>query len=451
MKLKYFLAVVLLLSLTGCGLLKKYKDTQTAPENLFGTDEIVAFSTRDSSSIADLSWYEYFDDPVLRNLIDSAIVRNVDMKIACSNLRQAEIYLRSTKLAFIPALSFTPSITYNGNTEYRLPFQLDWNTPGFGSLINSKREAGALAVQAEDNRQMVQSKLVGSIALAYTQLQLLDKQLQIMNETELVWTDVYETQKALMENGKAYSTSVNQMAANLYSIKIQRVDIQESIKDVEYSISLLLAQTPQKVERNKWGSYSLIRDFGVGIPAAVLNNRPDVRVAARAVEAAYYVNKQALAAMFPSITLSGLIGWSNGGVAISDPLTLIYKAVGSLTQPLFARGQLKAQYDITKLQQQQAADLYAQTILQAGNEVNEALRKCQTAVEKNLLYAMQVEKLQETWMGTVELMKNGKATYVEVLMAQDALLKAELAQAENVYSGKESYINLYIALGGGRI
>lgn len=441
------LAVIALMSLTSsCGLFKKYKDTQTAPEDFLGKDSIVLAFTQDSTSIGDIQWRDYFTDPLLRDLIDTALVRNTDLKRARLSLQQAEHTLKAAKLNFIPGFSFVPEIAYTGSASYKLPIQMDWSTNGIGSLTNRKREAKALALQAADNEQYIRSILVATVAKAYYQLQLLDKQLLILNETEHIWSDVLQTQKALMENGKAYSTSVNQMEASLMDVKVKKINAMEELRNTEYAICLLLAQSPHPIKRDVWGSFLLARKLNAGLPVQLLSKRPDVRAAERSVEAAYYVNKQALAAMFPSISISAFVG---GGELIGDPIALIYRVLGSLSQPIFARGQLKSRYEITKLGQQQAADEYAQVMLNAGNEVNTFLRECIAAVEKDKLYKHQVEVLNNAFHSTIELMYNGKASYVEVLMAEDSLLKAEINDIDNMFSGRESLINLYIALGGG--
>lgn len=448
MKTRYFVAVAAVILFCGCGLLKKYENKAEAPVGLYGYDEVLSEAV-DTVSIADISWREFFTDPLLRNLIDSALVRNTDLKNATLVMNEADELLKASKLNFLPSLSFNPSISYNGNAGYTLPFSLEWSTPGFGSLTNSKREAMALALQAADNEQAVRSRLVADIAAAYFRLQMLDRQLEIMKATEIVWADVLETQRALMENGKAYSTSVHQMEASLMGIKIQKLDAEQAVVDAEYAICLMLADTPHSIERSAWDAGAIVQRINSGFPAQILDRRPDVRAAGRQVEAAYYVDKKALAAMFPSITLSGLLGWTNGGVKIADPIQLVYNAVASLAQPIFARGQLMAQYKVTQMKQEEAANLYAQTVLQAGNDVNSALRSCQNCLAKYELHATQVSKLRQTQAGTIELLKNGKATYLEVLMAQDALLKAEINEVYNMFDGRQSLIDLYWSLGGG--
>ena len=134
---------------------------------------------------------------------------------------------------------------------------------------------------------------------------------------------------------------------------------------------------------------------------------------------------------------------------IVDPGKMLLTAVASLTQPLFARGKLTAQLKISKLTEQDLQQKYVQTVIDAGNQVNEALADCQAAHEKYQYYARQVEVLTEAYNGTHKLMDNGKAAYLEVLTAQESLLNAQLSEASNIYDGAIGVIALYIALGGG--
>lgn len=436
--------LVLSLLVTGCALFKPYSSITEAPENLCGS-EVAA----NSESSADMSWREFFTDPCLQELIDTALVRNLDLSVAGLRVEQAEEALKAAKLGFLPYLTFTPSFTAIPGQSYALPLSLNWDNQGLGSIINRKREAQSLAMQAADNEQSVRSRLVAAVAKAYTQAQMLDRQLEIMESTEQIWTSVYETQKVLMENGKSYSTSVNQMAAALVDVRIQRKNAENLLRQVENSICLMLGMTPQKIRRSTWGSYSLPSSVGTGVPASVLMNRPDVRAAGRSVEAAYYVSRQALGAMFPSLSLSGMLGWTTDGSAVSDPAKMVYSTVVSLAQPVFARGQLKSAYKISALQQEEAARNYAQAMISAGNEVNNALRECQLAEEKDSLYKEQVELLLDAYSATRELMSNGKASYIEVLTAQDNLLSAQLGEAANLYEGAIGLIDLYTSLGGG--
>ena len=175
-----------------------------------------------------------------------------------------------------------------------------------------------------------------------------------------------------------------------------------------------------------------------------------MRAAERSLEQAFYATNQARAAFYPSITLSGSAGWTNSaGVMISNPAQFVASAVGSLTQPLFAKGQLTGQLKIAKARQEEASLQFQQTLLQAGAEVNEALVQYQTAQEKRELYAQQVNALQTAYRSTSLLMEHGTTTYLEVLTAQQSLLSAQLTQVANEVTEIQSLIQLYQALGGG--
>jgi outer membrane protein TolC len=186
----------------------------------------------------------------------------------------------------------------------------------------------------------------------------------------------------------------------------------------------------------------------IGVPAQMLEYRPDIRMANAAMEEAFYNTQAARAAFFPSITLSATGGWTNSAGTIVNPAKLFLNLVGSLTQPIFAQGKIKANYKISKLTEEDLQRKYVQTVIDAGNQVNEAMADCDAAREKHAYYHRQVEVLSEAYKGTHELMDNGKSSYLEVLTAQESLLSAQLNEAVNMYSGAQAVIALYIALGG---
>jgi outer membrane protein TolC len=212
----------------------------------------------------------------------------------------------------------------------------------------------------------------------------------------------------------------------------------------------LLAVAPQAIPRNRWGEYALPQQTFSSVPSALLLNRPDVRMADHVMEEAFYNTQAARAAFYPSISLTGTAGWTNNaGSVVVNPGKLLLNAVASLTQPIFTRGRLKANLKIAKLTQEDVQRKYVQTVINAGNQVNEAMADCQASYEKNGYYRRQVEVLHDAYTGTHELMDNGKANYLEVLTAQETLLNAQLSEAVNMYSAAQAVIALYIALGGG--
>ena len=455
----YIVIMLAGLMLSSCGVYKKYKSQTDAPVDLYGTGDTIA-QLAEEASIADLSWREFFTDPKLRLLIDSALARNTDLEGARIAVEQARASLKAAKLAYLPSLSLAPqgsvSTTKFGAAgsgtglgySYSIPLQLDWNIGISGSVTVNKRKAKAVLEQAQASWDATKANLISTVAQEYFQLLLLDKQLNILIQTDSLWNESLETERALWENGQAYSTAVNQMESSCMSVKTQIVDTKRAILSVENEICKLLRITPRSIERGAWGAYDLPERFGTGVPAALLQNRPDIRLADQQLAEAFYSTAAAKAQFYPSFTLSGLLGWTNNGGIVADPGALLMQAAASLSQPIFAQGKLSAQLKIAKLNQEEKLGNYVQTVINAGNQVNEALADCQVAREKDVLYKHQVEVLHAAYNGTHELMNSGKASYIEVLTAQESLLSAQLSEAENMYDGATALIGLYIALGG---
>ncbi len=460
--ISFSVAVFVLLAsavLNSCGVYKKYQSQTEAPEDLYGTGDTIAQAMSDAS-IASISWREFFTDPLLQQLIDSALARNTDMASARLAVEQAQASLKAAKLAYIPSLSLNPqaniSTTMFGASgsgtglsySYNVPLQLDWNIGISGSVTVNKRKTQAVLEQAKASRDATQANLIATMAQEYFELLLLDKQLEILIKTDSLWDVSLETERALWENGQAYSTAVNQMESSCMDVKRQIIDTRRSILSVENEICKLLRMTPHAIERHKWGEYALPERFGTGVPAVLLENRPDIKAADQALAEAFYNTAAARAQFFPSFSLAGLLGWTNNAGVIANPGALLMQLAASITQPIFAAGKLSAQLKIAKYNQEDKLNQYVQTVIEAGNQVNEALADCQTARDKDALYKRQVEVLQDAYDGTHELMNNGKASYLEVLTAQESLLSAQLNAAENMYNGAISLIGLYIALGG---
>ena len=453
--------------LTGCGIYNKYNNKVETPAGVFGTEQGAATGGK---SVAQLSWREFFTDPLLQQLIEQALASNTDLNSARIAVEKSKAALLAAKLAYLPSLYLAPQGTlakFDNNPwskTYNLPLQLSIDVDVFGSITNKKRASKAVLLQAQMYEEAVRTNLISIVAQQYYMLQLLDRQLDILTMTDSLWGSSLETQKSLFENGKAYATAVNQMEASYINVKTQIVDTRRSILSTENALCKLLAITPQHIERKKWGTSSITEKpkdpldqhminaqlLKIGVPATMLELRPDIRMANHAMEEAFYNTQAARSAFFPSITLTGTAGWTNSaGEMIINPGKLLLTAVGQLTQPIFARGKLIANLKINKLTYEDLQNKYVQTVIDAGNQVNEAMADCECAQEKYAYYRRQVEVLYDAYTGTHELMDNGKANYIEVLMAQEDLLQAQLSEAANLYKGAQAVISLYIALGGG--
>ena len=440
------MAGVILLS--SCSLYQKYEANNTVPADIMGD----AVQPDDTVSLGTLGWRQLFTDPLLQKLIEKALQNNTDVRQAQLTVEQAQNDLKSAQLGWLPILSFEPSgslTRFNGAStrSYVIPLTASWQAGIFGQVTTKKRLAKAKRQQMDDYRQAVQTALAANVASTYYELVMLDRELQILQETQDVWEESLEAMRVLFEAGLYMSPAVYQMEASLASVKSGIVEVQETIHTTEAALCLLLSEPPHSIERSPHGTFVMPEQLHLGLPLRLLSARPDVRQAERNMEIAFYERQQALQAFYPDITLSGSLGWSNGEGAV-NPAQFLANAVASLTQRIFTQGKLRAQYKNAKIEQEKARLQFVQTLLGAGNEVYQQLRICHKTEQKAEYLTSIVNSLHEAYLGTSELMKNGTNTYVEVLKAQEDLLTAQITEAQNHYEGIQALINLYTALGG---
>ena len=445
MKRYIILLFVGLLLLPGCNLYKKYESNATVQENILG--DVV--NTQDTTSIGDLSWRDVFKDPLLQQLIETALVNNTDLRTAQLTIEQAQNEVKAAKWGYAPTLSFAPNATYNyqggaGSYNVQVPVQASWQLGIFGQNRSKIRSAKAKLAYDEDYRQAVQVDLAANIANYYYNLVMLDRQLEISEATEKLYEESYETTQALYQAGIYNSPAVYEMQASLEALRADIVDLRNSIASTEALLCLLLAEPPHHIERSTFDAFEMPEQVHVGLPVRLLNARPDVRMAERNMEIAYYSTQQARQSFYPSLSIDGLFGYAGSFNAFG----LIAQAVGSLTQPIFQGGQLTAQLRNAKADQEKAQLQFVQTLYDAGSEVYQYKKAIETAEEKTGHIDIRVNALQEAYNATTELMNHGSTTYLEVLTAQESLLSAQLSQVENQYVMIQALINLYTALGG---
>ncbi len=440
--------------LSSCGIYNRYTPVETVPENLYGEDVIL---TGDTTNFGNTDWRTLFTDPVLQSFIQQGLENNTDYRAAQLRVKEAEATLLSAKLAFLPSFALSPQggvSSFDGakaTWTYSVPVTASWELDIFGRMRNAKKQAQALYAQSQDYKQAVRTQLIAGIANTYYTLLMLDEQLSLSEQTAEAWKETVASARALMNAGQYDEAGVSQMEATYYSVQTSILDLKEQINQVENSLALLLAETPRRYERGKLSEQAMPEELSVGIPLQLLANRPDVRMAEHTLEAAFYATNQARSNFYPNITLSGSAGWTNdAGAMIVNPGKFLASAIGSLTQPLFNRGQLIANLKISKAQQEEAELSFQQALLNAGTEVNDALTAYQTSRDKADLYEKQVEALRRAERSTILKMDYGNSTYLEVLTARQTLLGAELEQVANRFTELQSRVNLYQALGGGR-
>lgn len=447
--------------LSSCHIYKTYdrpKDISTAGlyrDTVSVNDTLAA----DTANFGNLPWREVFTDPQLQALIEQALQSSPDIRSAAEKVKQAQAPLMVAKLAFAPSLTLSPQGTISSfdhkaaTRSYSLPVTAGWQIDLFGQLLNPKRYAQATFEQTKAYEQAVHSQIIAGIANMYYTLLMLDRQLEISEQTADILKRNTETMQAMMDAAlyNMNASGVEQSRAAYAQVMASLPNIRRSIRETENALSVLLGQAPQTIKRGVLENQLLPTEFSAGVPIQLLSNRPDVRAAEKALAAAYYDTNTARSAFYPKITLSGSAGWTNSaGGAILNPANFLASAIGSLTQPIFQNGVNIAKLKIAKAQQEQAKIQFEQALLSAGSEVSNALYQYQSATETAASRTVQVNSSKNAADYTKELFNLGTSTYLEVLSAEQAYLSAQISEVSDTFDRMQAVVSLYQALGGGR-
>ncbi len=445
--------IVLSVSISSCGLYKNYTRPQLNTDNLYGEE----YATSDTTNFGNLAWQQVFTDPYLQTLIETGLKNNSDLEIARLKIIESQASLKAAKLSYLPSLELSPQGTVSSfdgakaSKSYELPISASWEIDIFGKQTNIKKQEMAALQKSFAYKQSVKSQLIANIANAYYTLLMLDQQLEISRQTLRSWEENIKTNKALKAAGQATQAGVSQAEAEKTGVELSIFDLELQIRQTENTICSLVAQYPQTIARGTLDKQTLPETLATGIPLQMLSNRPDVLQAEASLKQAFYYTNEARSYFYPSLTLSGSAGWTNMvGATVTDIGGLLWQVVGSISQPIFNRGQNTARLKKAKAAEQQALITFQQTLLEAGIEVNNYLTTYQNTRKKVDGYESQIKQLETALKSTKLLMQHGTTTYLEVLTAQQSLLSAQLNQVSNRFDEIQSVINLYQALGGGR-
>jgi NodT family efflux transporter outer membrane factor (OMF) lipoprotein len=446
--MKRFIIICLaVLSLSSCGLYKKYERQEMSfVDSLYRRMNV---GPSDTVSTASVSWDKIFTDPILQEWIRLGLEHNTDMKVASLKVEEAQAYLLAARRALLPGASFSASGGIYP-ASFNSQIGVSWDADIFGSLRNSKRKAEAALMQTEAAKEAVQTQLVATIANSYYMLLMLDEQLKISNRTVKTWDENIRAMEALKRAGKTNEAAVLQAKANKLSVEANVLTLEKEILAVENSFCALLGTVPMGIHRGNIADQELPHRLCAGVPAELLSKRPDVKQAEMTLAQCFYDTNIARAAFYPSLNLSGALGWTTGnGSIVLDPGALITNLIGSIAQPIFNRGALKAKKLAAESKYKQALYGFRQSLLDAGVEVNNAISMWETAKRRVEIDKKQIVSLQAAVWNTQLLMKHGNASYLEVLTAQKNLLQVELGEVSDRYDEFQSVVNLYHALGGG--
>ncbi|WP_455095749.1 efflux transporter outer membrane subunit [Prevotella koreensis] len=441
-----------------CGIYSKYERPDINTDGII-RDQISASDmkeTTDTASFGNLPWRQVFTDPMLQDLIQQGIDNNVNMRNAALNVKMVEAQLTAAKLAFVPQFTFTPQATVSSwdfdkaRQTYSLPVNASWTIDLFGNLLNQKRSAQMALLATKDYQLVVKTQIVSNIANLYYTLLMLDRQLEIINEMSTLTKDTWDVMKMQMELGRYRSTSVQSAEAAHYNVLARAEDMKRQIRETENALSILIGQPAQAIARGKLANQTLPTEFSTGVGLQFLANRADVHRAEMTLAGCFYDVNTARSRFYPKITISGSGAYTNnGGGMIVNPGKILASAIGSLVQPIFMNGQLKAGLVVAQAKYEQAYNNWQNAIFQAGSEVSNALVKYNSNAAKSELDAHQVAVLRQNVEHAKMLVSESSSTYLEVIQAQSSLLNAEISQLTDDFNKMQAVVSLYQALGGG--
>lgn len=447
-------------TLTGCkSLYGKYERPAVNTSGLIrdAVNDNDTLAVTDTTSFANIPWRSVFTDPQLQTLIEKTLANNPDLLNAALNIDMAEAQLKVAKLAFLPGITFTPQgtiSTWDGqkaNKTYSLPVNASWDANLFGSLTAAKRSVQVSMLQMKDYQVAVQTKLIANVANMYYTLLMLDKQLQIVTDMEKLTKDTWDIMKVQLQTVRGVrSTAVQSAESNYLSVQTQKEDIKRQIRETENSLSLVMGEQAHAISRSTLDAQSLPTTFSTGVGVQLLSNRADVHANEMALANCFYNIEAARARFYPSLTISASGAYTNsGGMGITNPGKILLSAVGSLTQPIFMKGQLRAGLRVAEDQYKQALNTWQSSVLSAGSEVSNALVLYNASDAKSKLEQKRIAVLKKNVEDTRNLMASAGSTYLEVITAQSNLLNAQLNQVQDDFSKMQAVVNLYYALGGG--
>jgi multidrug efflux system outer membrane protein len=422
----------------------------------------MAKEAADLPSLANMLWWELYQDKELQNLIRIALEENKDLERAVATIEEFEARLFIARTDYIPQMTSTVNLPFvrSGGVRfagfpspfsYYLQGNLAWEIDVWGRIRRSNEAARGDLLAREENRRAIILQLVGGVAQAYFDLRQFDLQLEIAERTLKAWDESVRISQARHRQGLIHGLDVEQFQAERENAAARIADLKRQVIQKENELSVLLGRNPGQIVRGQSLTDQVVPPIvPAGLPSELLQRRPDVVQAEQQLAAATARIGAAKADRFPKLSLTGLLGIAN------PSLSKLFTAGGdfgvfgpTLTSPLLNAVSLGFQQEAAEAQARQAVAQYKQTILTAFKEVEDALTGVSMTREQAAAQERQVNALKAALRLANLRYKGGLANYLDVLIAQRNLFDAELALATTQRLYLTSVVQLYKALGGG--
>jgi multidrug efflux system outer membrane protein len=453
-----FLFLVLL---AGCAVGPNYKRPAVETPEGFRFDENQA-----TNSLGDLPWWQVFKDPVLQDLIGTAITNNLDLKQAVARVEQAREQVTVANSAFFPQINYGGDIGRGRNSLYNTPSPAQnsptlssaqvtlnavWEIDLWGRIRRSSEAARAQYLATDEARRGVMITLVSDVATAYFQLLQLDQQLRIQQAATNAYAGSYRIFSDRLFNGVASKLETDRAFAAMANAAALIPQFEIQIATTESQLCLLLGQNPGPIVRNSLTNQpQLTPEIPAGLPSELLRRRPDVLAAEQSLIAANATIGVNVANFFPQIGLTTFLGRASPELSeFTGGAGNLWNVGGTMAGPIFQGGALRAQYRASKAKFDESKAAYQQTVLTAFKEVSDALITRQKLDEEYVYDGQAVVALTSSVDLATQRYLNGKSSYYEVLQAQQELYPTQQQQVQTQVGELLAIVQLYKALGGG--
>jgi NodT family efflux transporter outer membrane factor (OMF) lipoprotein len=431
----------------------------------------------DTTDAANAKWQQFFTDPDLRTLIDTALANNQELNILLQEIEAAKAEVRARKGEYLPFVDIAAGagvekvgeFTRNGAVEEHLEVKehtafpeplpdflvgarASWELDIWKKLRNAKKAALMRYLATTEGRNFMVTNLVAEIANSYYELMALDNQLEILRSNIAIQQDALGIVRLEKQAAKVTELAVRRFEAEVLKNRSKQFDIQQRITETENRVNFLVGRYPQPVTRNAAAFSALMPDsIAAGLPAQLLTHRPDIRQAELELEAAKLDVKAARASFYPAVRLTAGLGFQafDAGLLLETPASLLYGVAGDLVAPLINRNALKATYAGANARQMQAVYAYERTLLNAYVEVVNQLSNLRNLRNSYDLQKQQVDALSYSITISNNLFRSARADYMEVLLTQRDALESRFELVETHKRQLIAMVDVYQALGGG--
>ncbi len=462
---------LMFLSLTGC----KTFDVATKTANPKVPESYA--NSQDTVNTARVQWKDYFTDPYLNALIDTALKNNQELNITLQEIEIARNEVRAKRGEYLPSVGLRGAAgldkvgryTRNGALEattdiepgkefpeplgdYMVGAFASWEVDIWHKLRNAKKSAVARYLGSIEGKNFMVTNLVAEIANSYYELLALDNELEIVRQNIEIQSNALRIVKMQKRSARVTELAVTRFEAQVLNTKGLQYEVQQEITETENRINFLLGRYPQPILRDSENFIKLKPDtVYAGIPSQLLENRPDIRQAELDLVAAKLDVKVAKARFYPSLDLNAGVGLQafNPTYLVQTPQSLLYSLAGDLSAPLINRNAIKAMYYSANAQQIQAVYNYERTILNAYIEVANQLSKMGNMKKSYELKEQEVQALAKSVTISNNLFRSARADYMEVLLTQREALESRFDLIETRQQQMSAFVHMYQALGGG--